>query len=183
MNDFRSLQATLEAVWTRLVDAPTNPASPARLITLATIGLSGNAEARMIVLRASNRERGEITAYTNAASSKTAELAHDPRAALLFWDPEIRLQVRLSTEISQRQGHDEEWQALSDSDRVLYAHTPLPGEVLASPDAVAPSPDSALFTVLTARIDRIETLHLGRVRHRRAVFRRENRFAGQWIAP
>lgn len=183
MTDYNSLTDTLEAVWTRLTDAPTNPASPARFLALATVGRSGGAEARMIVLRAADRDQAQLTAFTNAASAKVAELSAMPSATLLVWDPAELLQIRLRSTVTQRPATDADWTRLPPRDHALYARDPLPGTPLDTPTANTPTPDAALFTILTARIDEIETLHLGRDLHRRALFRRTDAFRGQWIAP
>ena len=183
MSDLGTLPGTLEAVWTLLADAPSNRASAARFLALATVGTSGGAETRMIVLRGADRSRGELTAFTNRASAKTSELARSPNATLLVWDAPSRLQIRLRVEIAQRPGSAEEWAGLPTTDQWLYARNPMPGDPMVAPDAATPLPDPALLTILTARIDEIETLHLGRELHRRALFRRNLGFKGEWIAP
>lgn len=62
-------------------------------MTLATATPDGRPSARMVLLRGFD-ERG-FCFYTNYESRKGAELAANPRAALVFWWGELERQVRI----------------------------------------------------------------------------------------
>jgi len=62
-------------------------------MTLATATPDGRPSARMVLLRGFD-ERG-FCFYTNYESRKAAELAANPRAALVFWWGELERQVRI----------------------------------------------------------------------------------------
>ena len=62
-------------------------------MTLATIDPDGNPSARIVLLKACD-ERGFVF-YTNQLSRKARALGAHPRAALLFYWPELERQVRL----------------------------------------------------------------------------------------
>jgi pyridoxamine 5'-phosphate oxidase len=62
-------------------------------MTLATAGADGAPSARMVLLRGVD-QRGFVF-YTNYESRKAAELAANPRAALVFWWGELQRQVRV----------------------------------------------------------------------------------------
>ena len=62
-------------------------------MTLATAGAGGVPSARMVLLRGVD-QRGFVF-YTNYESRKAAELAANPRAALVFWWGELQRQVRV----------------------------------------------------------------------------------------
>lgn len=62
-------------------------------MTLATASKGGRPGARIVLLKGVDR-RG-ITFYTNYRSRKSAELAGNPRATLLFYWPELDLQIRI----------------------------------------------------------------------------------------
>jgi len=62
-------------------------------VTLATATPDGRPSARMVLLRGFD-ERG-FCFYTNYESRKAAELAANPRAALVFWWGELERQVRI----------------------------------------------------------------------------------------
>nr|BCX00362.1 MAG: pyridoxine/pyridoxamine 5'-phosphate oxidase [Bacteroidota bacterium] len=62
-------------------------------MALATATPDGRPSARMVLLKGLD-SRG-LVFYTNLESRKARELASNPRAALLFWWPELERQVRL----------------------------------------------------------------------------------------
>ncbi len=175
------LPATLAAAWDTLDAGTRDRAAPARHIVLATTGPHGP-EARLLVLRATDRAAATLTLWTDAATAKTTQIAHDPRAALLVWDPEARVQIRLRAHVTLRAGRPAEWSALPESARALYGGAPAPGRPIPSPDAHGIDPDPSRFTVLTATIDEIETLRLAHP-HARARFTRADGFTGCWLVP
>jgi pyridoxamine 5'-phosphate oxidase len=62
-------------------------------MTVATVGIDGQPSARIILLRGFD-ERGFVF-FTNYESQKGHELAHTPRAALLFYWAQLEQQVRI----------------------------------------------------------------------------------------
>jgi pyridoxamine 5'-phosphate oxidase len=62
-------------------------------MTLATVGEGGQPKARIVLLKSVSG--GAFTFYTNLDSDKGRELAREPRAALLFFWPELERQVRI----------------------------------------------------------------------------------------
>ena len=62
-------------------------------MTLATVGAEGAPSARIVLLKGAD-ERG-FTFFTNYDSRKGRELATRPRAALLFFWPELERQIRI----------------------------------------------------------------------------------------
>ena len=80
---FRAWFADAEAAGTREPNA----------MTLATVGADGAPSARIVLLKDAD-ERGFVF-YTNHESRKGRELDAAPRAALVFWWPELERQVRV----------------------------------------------------------------------------------------
>jgi pyridoxamine 5'-phosphate oxidase len=68
-------------------------------MTLATVGGEGEPSARIVLLKGAD-ERG-FTFFTNYASRKGRELAARPRAALLFFWPELERQIRIEGGVSK----------------------------------------------------------------------------------
>ena len=68
-------------------------------MTLATVDAAGQPAARIVLLKAVDG-RG-FTFYTNYESRKARELQADPRAALLFFWPELERQVRIEGAIEK----------------------------------------------------------------------------------
>jgi pyridoxamine 5'-phosphate oxidase len=117
-------------------------------MTLATAGADGVPSARMLLLRGVD-QRGFVF-YTNYESRKAAELAANPRAALVFWWGELQRQVRVEGRV-QRTSHEES---------AAYFRTRPPGSRLgawASPQSrVIPS-----RAVLDERVAELAARHPG----------------------
>ena len=62
-------------------------------MTLATCGRSGDVTARMVILKTFGREG--FVFYTNYSSHKGVQLSENPRAALVFYWPNLSRQVRI----------------------------------------------------------------------------------------
>lgn len=62
-------------------------------MTLATVGADGQPSARMVLFKGVHE--GGLTFYTNYDSAKGADLAANPRAALVFWWDRLERQVRV----------------------------------------------------------------------------------------
>jgi pyridoxamine 5'-phosphate oxidase len=68
-------------------------------MTVATVGIDGQPSARIVLLRGYD-ERG-FTFFTNYESHKGHEIAHTPRAALLFWWGALERQIRIEGPIGR----------------------------------------------------------------------------------
>lgn len=75
-------------------------------MTLATASSDGVPSARMVLL-AGFDERGFVF-FTDYRSRKGTELAHNPRAALVFYWPELERQVRITGTTSQTDRQESE---------------------------------------------------------------------------
>lgn len=175
---FASLDSTLDQVWQRLGRGVADRRAPARHPVLATVGADG-AEARVVVLRAADREAGTLTIHTDSASGKVAQLRETSGATLLVWDEKAKLQIRLRANVDIIAGDTDAFARLPDAAQLNYGGTPAPGTPISEPGVHDPAPDARRFTVLVAHVREIETLHLG-TPHRRARFRDG---AATWLAP
>lgn len=181
---FTSLPGLFEAVWRRLEGAVHDGKGSGRYLTLATRGLIDGAEARLVVLRQTNKAEGSVTIHTHALSHKVAELAADPAATLMMWDPGAALQARLRVFAEASPGSDGDWARVPETGRRLNYGTLPPALPIEGPGAIDHSaPDLAAFTRIKARIDMIDVLHLEPDTAQRARFSRELDFQGRWIAP
>ena len=98
-------------------------------MTLATATPDGRPSARMVLLRGFD-ERG-FCFYTNYESRKGAELAANPRAALVFWWGELQRQVRIEGRVAPTTREESE----------AYFHSRPPGSQLSA----AASPQSKVI--------------------------------------
>lgn len=194
------LALTQHAVWQLLCAAVSQADDPLRTPVLGTVNLSGAEPApalRTVVLRAADSATGHLSFHTDARSAKAAELAHNPQAALLFYSPTLKLQIRVEGVASLHAGDAiarQQFDQLAQS----APHTLLPylGAAPGTPlDGLPPvlsrrrwqaaelEPAWPCFAwgVLVPR--RIETLLLDLRGHRRARFDRAGtRWSAQWIA-
>lgn len=67
-------------------------------MTLATVGADGQPAARIVLFK--GFYDGGLTFYTNYHSRKGTDLAHDPRAALVFWWDVLERQVRIEGSVT-----------------------------------------------------------------------------------
>jgi pyridoxamine 5'-phosphate oxidase len=93
-------------------------------MTLATATPDGRPSARMVLLRGFDK-RGFVF-YTNYASRKGAELAANPRAALVFWWGELERQVRIEgrVERTSRQESEAYFRSRPEGSRLSAAASP-----------------------------------------------------------
>lgn len=181
-----TLPLFLDHLWDQLEQGAKDRFAAARFVSLATAGLSGGGNTRMVVLRGAKRHDAMLEVHTDAASQKAAELAHDPRATVLVWDAAAQLQIRLSVTATLHSGTDvkDRWSQVPDSARKVYGGTPAPGQPIATPNAhTMPQTAPARFVVLLCQVTSIDALWLGPARHHRAQFSNTDNWVGRWVAP
>ena len=181
---FTSHAGLWDKLWQVLERGVTDGRHPARLPGFATVSPEGWPEARTVVLRATDKEAGVVSVHTDLYSDKIASLRAHPQAALLVWDPEEALQIRLRCGVAIASGEAVRalWERVPDHAQQSYGVTPAPGTVI--PDALAydKTPDPASFAVLTCRAVAIDAVHLGTT-HRRARFTRDGDWQAEWLSP
>ncbi|KAF0677573.1 pyridoxamine 5'-phosphate oxidase family protein [Profundibacterium mesophilum] len=182
---YETLRSLHDAAWDMIAEGARSRTAPAHLVGLATTGTDGTPQLRNLLLRGAAPGPGEVEMLTDLASGKIAELAADPHAALLAWDAERALQLRLSLVVGIESGKalDAAWDAVPQRARENYGGTPHPGTPLAAPGDYLPGTDRGRFARLRGRVMRMDVLHLGEARHVRATFSRLDDFAGAWCAP
>lgn len=176
---FASLETLLAHVWARLADGAREADDPFRLVCLATTGARG-AEARMVALRRADRAAGDVEVHSDVRTAKVHALEVDPRAALLAWDPETRLQVRLSLDTLILSGDPERWARIPAGARLNYGTDPAPGTALPDPASFSRMPEISRFAVLLGKVRAIDAVSLAHDPHRRGVFDVDG---ARWVAP
>ena len=181
---FTTTDGILTRVWSTLGRGVADAKHPARRPTFATVSPTGWPEARTVVLRAAEREAGEVTVHTDLQSDKIASLRTTPRAALHIWDAKADLQIRLQAEVTITHGPEVRalWDRIPDHAQQSYGVTPPPGTPIATALDYVKDPDPETFAVLTCYVVHIDAVHLG-ADHRRARFQRANDWRGEWLSP
>ena len=184
--------------WDQLLAGIEKPESPFKTMTIAT-GTQRGADVRMVVLRGVDKARKYVWFYTDSRAEKVLQLEACPIAALLFWDSEQQLQLRLSIETRLHTDDyiaDEHWKKLAVSSRKAYLSGPVPGseqpqpypgfpEQLANrlPSAEESEAGRKNFAVIECRVLAMEYLHLSRSGQTRARFQYEPESRMVWLAP
>lgn len=122
-----------------LADGLENPGSPLRKPVLATLGAAGAPSLRTVILRSADIHARRLGFFTDARSPKVAELARDPRASVLFYDPRCDLQMRLSGRAEVRVGDEAAWASAAPPSRRAYLVTAPPGTPASGPVSGLPA--------------------------------------------
>ncbi|NCO85512.1 MAG: pyridoxamine 5'-phosphate oxidase [Rhodobacterales bacterium] len=179
-----TLAAWHATVWAMLAAGVRDARAPARLPVLATVGVDGWPQARMVVLRAADAVAGVVEVHTDVLSPKVADLRTTPRAALQVWDAGGRLQIRLRCAVRVLTGAavQGQWGRVPDLSRLAYGAVPPPGAPVPGPGDYGTEPGPGRFAVLRCEVMAMDVLHLG-TPHRRAGFDRADGWRGQWLVP
>ena len=185
MNEwFTTRQGLWEKAWERLSLA-SHARGSERFITLATIGLTGGPETRLVVLRGTDKSTGTLVVHTDSTSTKTREIAANPAAAIHYWAPQLDLQIRLRGQITVTTGETlrDTWNTLPQASFATYGVTPRPGTKIPAADAYDLTPKFEQFAQLTFTLTQADIVHLSQDFHRRAQYDRADNWTGHWLAP
>ena len=143
--------------------------------TLATIGRDGAPAARTVVLRGFEPASRTLRLHSDARAAKVAELLHEPRCTLHFYDAGAQVQLRLGAvaRVHRDDGlADAAWSGSRAFSRMCYAVEPGPGAPLPAPLAAPQDPDAGRhnLAVLQLVYHSLEWLWLSVEGHRRARF-------------
>ncbi len=190
------LDGTLEEAFRLLARGKADRRSPFHTPCIATLGPDGRPRLRTMVLRAVDPSRRTLRFHTDARSDKAAELSADDRAAVHFYDPGAKIQIRLEGRAILH-GHDaladEAWAQSRPMSRACYGVMPGPGERLDAAGGFSLPADEAAsaagrehFRVVLFVFERLEWLWLEHAGHRRALFLWEDglpRPESRWLVP
>ena len=184
-------------IWLMLNDAVTNRASQFRIPTFIC-GDQSDFDGRIIVLRKSNQKDNIVQFHSDIRSDKIEKLKRNPKAAMLFYDKEEKIQVRLKVECLVNHNNEitkESWSKTQHISRKCYLVDNGPGSESKIPTSgLKPELDNfeftmeqseegyKNFTVIQCKIKSIEWLYLAAKGHRRARFDLENN-RNTWLVP
>jgi pyridoxamine 5'-phosphate oxidase len=192
---YDDLDGTLAEAWRLIARGVADRRSPFHHPVVATTGLDGSPQARTVILRGCDVAGRTLRFHTDARSEKVREIDADPRAALHFYDPGSKIQLRLTGEAALHRDDaiaDAAWAGSRVFSRQCYGIAPGPGTPIAqSRDFVLPdvtdeatAAGRAHFTAVTIRVLRLEWLYLAAAGHRRARFAWAGDVASaEWLAP
>ncbi|GCL63466.1 pyridoxamine 5'-phosphate oxidase family protein [Pseudaquabacterium pictum] len=180
------LTAIHQACWQQLAASTRDKAHAWRVMGLATVD-GDVADLRSVVLREVDVDTRTLMFFTDARSSKVAQIRSQPQAALLFWSPalgwQLRLRVRLALDTSGL-AVSSRWARLKMSPAAQDYLSPLPPGAPLTGGTPPPAPDRDSrnhFAVVRADVQRMDWLELHPEGHRRALFDADGN--GHWVTP
>ena len=192
--DFNEIK---KKIWLMLDDAITNRASQFRIPTFIC-GDQSDFDGRIVVLRKSDQLNNTLQFHSDIRSEKIEKLKKNPKAAMLFYDKDEKIQVRLKIECVVNYNNEiskESWSKTQHISRKCYLVDNGPGTESDVPTSgLKPELDNfdytkeqseegyKNFTVIQCKIKSIEWLYLAAKGHRRAKFNLENN-KDSWLVP
>ena len=184
-------------IWSMLDDAVTNRSSQFRIPTFIC-GHNNDLDGRIVVLRKSDQQNNLVQFHSDIRSDKIELLKNNSNAALLFYDKDEKIQVRLKVNCIINYKNDitkNSWEKTQHISRKCYLVNNGPGTISDVPTSgLKPELDNfdytkeqseegyKNFTVIQCKIKSIEWLYLAAKGHRRARLDLENS-KDSWLVP
>jgi pyridoxamine 5'-phosphate oxidase len=185
-------------IWDLLTQAVTSRTSNFR----TPVFICGNAEdidGRVVVLRKADQQNSFVQFHSDLRSSKIPKVKSNPNCALLFYDKEEKIQVRIKSTSTIHQNDEvtkEAWSKTQHISRKCYLVKDGPGTLSETPTSgLEKKYDSFDYTkeesengyknfcVVRCKIKSIEWLYLAAKGHRRGIFDLENSKKFTWLVP
>ena len=184
-------------IWLMLDDAVTNRSSPFR-IPVFVCGDQSDFDGRIVVLRKSDQSSNILQFHSDIRSDKIPKLKKNKNAALIFYDKEEKIQLRVKVNCIVNHENEitaQSWSKTAHVSRKCYLVSNGPGtetdepgsglseEIEKSGFTMKQSEEGYKnFTVIQCKIKSIEWLYLAAKGHRRAKFNLENN-KDTWLVP
>ena len=194
---YEDFEGIKDKIWSMLDNAIKDRSSQFR-IPVFICGNQNDFDGRIVVLRKSDRENNLVQYHSDIRSNKIAKLKVNKNAALLFYDKEEKIQLRVKVECevnNQNSTTEESWKKTQHISRRCYLTDSPPGTSSDNPTSGMISKledfDYTLeqseegyknFTVIKCNIKSIEWLYLAAKGHRRAKFDLETN-KNTWLVP
>ena len=163
--------------------------------------VTGDVDARVMVLRAFDSTSWRLRLHTDARAPKAQVIAADPRVAVLFYDQGAKVQIRArgtAAIVTDGAEVDAVWAASTNFARRCYlgegpgAGSEVPTSGLppefegVEPDDAQLVPARANFALLQITLTQLDWLYLAHTGHVRAQFDRGEQggaWEGRWVSP
>lgn len=186
---------TLEEVRKDAILRLSQAAADRRSAMHTPVVVTGDADARIMVLRAFDAEQWRLRFHTDSRAPKVAVLSHDPRIAVIAYDREENIQLRMRGRGWIEYGGtavETAWEASTNFARRCYLGAgpgePTPRATSGIPpqfEGIEPTADDLAsarrnFAILLVDIEEIDWFCLAHSGHRRAILTRDD---GRWVTP
>ena len=194
---YEDLTEIKNKIWSMLDNAIKDRGSTFR-IPVFVCGNRNDFDGRIVVLRKSDQSNNLIQYHSDIRSDKIAKLKLNKNAAMLFYDKEEKIQVRLKVDCIVNHENEvtkESWFKTQHISRKCYLVDSGPGTKSDIPTSgLKPELDNfdytkeesekgyKNFTVIQCKIYSMEWLYLAAKGHRRARFDLANK-KGYWLVP
>ena len=194
---YEDFSEIIKKIWLMLDDAITNRSSQFRTPTFIC-GDQLDFDGRIVVLRKSDQKNNLLQFHSDIRSDKIEKLKKNSKAAMLFYDKEEKIQVRLKVDCTINHENDvtkNSWSKTQHISRKCYLVDNGPGSETEIPTSgLKPELDNfdytkeqseegyRNFTVIQCKVKLIEWLYLAAKGHRRARFNLENN-KNTWLIP
>jgi 3-hydroxyisobutyrate dehydrogenase len=194
---YEDFSEIIKKIWLMLDDAITNRSSQFRTPTFIC-GDQLDFDGRIVVLRKSDQKNNLLQFHSDIRSDKIEKLKKNCKAAMLFYDKEEKIQVRLKVDCTINHENDvtkDSWSKTQHISRKCYLVDNGPGSETEIPTSgLKPELDNfdytkeqseegyRNFTVIQCEVKLIEWLYLAAKGHRRARFNLENN-KNTWLIP
>jgi 3-hydroxyisobutyrate dehydrogenase len=179
----------LRQLWHYLHQGVMRSEDPFHTPVLATIDSEGLPTARTVVLRRVEPAERWVIAHTDMRSPKVDEIRAAGVATWVFYDPQRRLQFRISGPTAIHH-HDAlanaQWESSKPMSRACYQHAHAPSSTIDLGKPTDPLPDGRInFGVVRTVVERIDWLWLNHAGHRRmaCTFDELGKMTARWLAP
>ena len=194
---YENFDEIIKKIWLMLDDAIINRGSQFRIPTFIC-GDQSDFDGRIVVIRKSDQINNIVQFHSDIRSDKIEKLKKNSKAAMLFYDKEEKIQVRLKVECVVNYKNNitkESWSKTQHIGRKCYLVDNGPGSESETPTSgLKPELDNfeftmkqseegyKNFTVIQCKIKSIEWLYLAAKGHRRARFDLETK-KDTWLVP
>ena len=192
--DFKEIK---KKIWSMLNNAVKDRNSTFR-IPVFICGDQSDFDGRIVVLRKADETNNLVQYHSDIRSDKIAKLKSNKNAAMLFYDKDEKIQVRLKVECIVNHENEitkQSWLKTGHMSRKCYLVDNGPGALSETPTSgLKPELDNfeftmeqseegyKNFTVIQCKVKSIEWLYLAAKGHRRAKFNLENN-KDTWLIP
>ena len=199
---YDDLALSFEEAWALIAAGVTNRKSPSHMPVVGTVDALGMPQLRIMILRDASLDSRTLRFHTDSRSIKAEQIAQNPATSVLIYDPEAKVQIRMSGKThftSVGDVADMAWSASTPFARRCYMAEAAPGTPLKEPSSGLPDwiagkqPEEEQladyrvnFAALLVEIEAIEWLYLANAGHRRARWQwdsAQNSWVGRWLIP
>ncbi len=201
-NFYDDLELSFEKAWAVIEAGSKKRNNAAHTPVVGTSDRQGIPQLRIMVLRSVDRDLRLLRFHTDLRSKKVGEVAENAVSSLLIYDPEQKVQIRLSGVIhtaTDQDMLDAAWRQSTTFARRCYMAEAAPGAVSQKPTSGLPewiegkqpeesdlSDARANFALLMFEVQSLEWLYLANTGHRRAKWDWDDgtrSWSGTWLIP